>query len=79
MKNLNKQRRNFISLSKVGYGSLEFKFRSFRLHITKEVGIRIIAIKTERMQIHFLDYFSDVLFAVASLDLKVLLLLIFLC
>ena len=41
--------------------------RRARLHLTKEVG-GIIAVKTGRMQLHF---FSDVLVAVASLDLKV--------
>ena len=40
--------------------------RGIQLQEGKWVGI--IAIKTERMQIHFL---SDVLIAVASLDLKV--------
>ena len=37
-------------------------------YISQNNWVRIIAIKTERMQIHF---FSDVLTAVASLDLKV--------
>ena len=70
MENVNKQRRNFISFSELEYGPLEFKFRRVRVQlkkISKEVGI--IAIKTERKEIHFL---SDVLFAVASLDFKVL-------
>ena len=59
--------RNFIPLSDLGYGLLEFTSWKVRLHLTpKWVGI--IAIKTERMLIHFL---SDVLAAVASLDLKV--------
>ena len=34
-KNVNKQRRNFISLSELGYGPLEFKFRRVRLYLTK--------------------------------------------
>ena len=38
------------------------------LHLTRSKSVGIIAIKTERTQIHFL---SDVLVAVASLDLKV--------
>ena len=33
--NVNKQRRNFISLSELGYGPLEFKFRRVRLYLTK--------------------------------------------
>ena len=37
-------------------------------HIWQSKWVGIIAVKTERMQIHFL---SDILFAVASLDLKV--------
>ena len=32
---LNKQRRNFISLFELGYGSLKFSFRRVRLHLTK--------------------------------------------
>ena len=32
---VNKQRRNFISLSELGYGPLEFKFRRVRLYLTK--------------------------------------------
>ena len=67
MENVNKQRRNFISLSELGYGPLEFNFRRVRFHLrSKWVGI--ITIKTERTQIQFL---SDVLVAVASVDLKV--------
>ena len=34
-KNVTKQRRNFISLSELGYGPLEFKFRRVRLYLTK--------------------------------------------
>ena len=63
----NKQRRNFISLSELEYGPLKFSFRRVAYNCqSKRVGI--IAIKTEKTQIHFL---SDVLVAVASLDLKV--------
>ena len=57
MENLNKQRRNFISLSEGGFA-----------YIWQNKWVEIIAIKTEGTQIHFL---SDVLVAVASLDLKV--------
>ena len=35
MKNVNKQRRNFISLSELEYGPLEFKFRRIRVHLSK--------------------------------------------
>ena len=35
MENVNKQRRNFISLSQLGYGPLEFNFTTVRLHLTK--------------------------------------------
>ena len=35
MENVNKQGRNFISLSELEYGPLEFKFRSVRVHLTK--------------------------------------------
>ena len=68
MEDVNKQRRNFISLSELGYGPLKFSFMRVRLVLTKYVRVRIIAVKTERMQIHFL---SDVLVADALLDLKV--------
>ena len=71
MEDVNKQRRNFISLSKLGYRPLKFSFRRVRLHLTSkwvEITPEIIAIETEGTQIHFL---SDVLAAVASLDLKV--------
>ena len=67
MEDVNKQRRNFISLSKLGYRPLKFSFRRVRLHLTSK-WVEIIAIETEGTQIHFL---SDVLVAVGSLDLKV--------
>ena len=66
MEDVNKQRGNFVSLSELEFGPLNFSFRRVRLQLTKWVGI--IPIKTERTQIHFL---RDVLVAVASLDLKV--------
>ena len=68
MEDVNKQRRNFISLSELGYGPLKFSFMRVRLVLTKYVRVRIIAVKTERMQIHFL---RDILVADALLDLKV--------
>ena len=49
MEDVNKQRRNFISLSELEYGPLKFIFRRVRLQLTKWVGI--IAIKTEKMNI----------------------------
>ena len=61
MEDVNKQRRNVICLSLVGYDASEFNSRRVRLHLTKQV-VGIIAIKTERTQIHFL---RDVLIAVA--------------
>ena len=63
MEDVNKQRRNLISLSELGYNPLKISFSKVQ---SKWVGI--IAIKTERMQIHFL---VDLLLAVVSLDLKV--------
>ena len=53
MEDVNKQRRNYISLSELRYGPLKFSFSRVRLHLTKYLGIRIILIKTERTQIHF--------------------------
>ena len=35
MEYVNKQRRNFISLSEFGYGPFEFNFKRDRLHLTK--------------------------------------------
>ena len=35
MEDVNKQRRNFISLSELGYGHLKFSFRRVRLYLTK--------------------------------------------
>ena len=67
MEDVNKQRRNFISLSKLGYCPLKFSLRRVRLHLTSK-WVEIIAVETKGTQIHFL---SDVLVAVGSLDLKV--------
>ena len=67
MENVNKQHRNFISLSQLGYGPLEFNFRRVA-YIWQSKWVGITAIKTEGRQIYFL---SDVFVAVASLDLKV--------
>ena len=68
MENVNRQRRSFISLSELEYGPFEFNFRRFFGTFDKVSQVGIIAIETERTQIHFL---SNVLFAVVSLDLKV--------
>ena len=89
MENVNKERRNsFISVSELGYGPLEFKFRRGRYYslrgendskqsdefqarvayIWQSKWVGIIAIKAEGTQI---DFLSDILVAVASLDLKV--------
>ena len=35
IENANKQRRNFISLSELGYGPLEYNFSRVSLHLTK--------------------------------------------
>ena len=37
MEDVNKQRRNFISLFELGYGPLKFSFWRVRLHLTKQV------------------------------------------
>ena len=60
---VNKQRRSFISLSEPGYGPLQFNVRRVRLHLTSK-WVGIIALKTERPQIHVL---VDVLVVVVSL------------
>ena len=52
MKNVNKQRRNFISLSELGYEPQGNNFRGFA-YICQSKWVGIIAIKTERTQIHF--------------------------
>ena len=51
---------------KQGYGPLEFNVRRVRLHLTSKL-VGIIALRTERTQIHVL---GDVLVVVVSLDLK---------
>ena len=67
MENLNKQRRNGISLSEnldmVPWNSTSGGFT----YICQSKWVGIILIKTKRTQIQFQ---SDVLVAVASLDLK---------
>ena len=35
MENVDKRRGNFVSLSELGYGFLEFNFRRLRLHLSK--------------------------------------------
>ena len=65
MEDVNKQRRNIISLSELEFGFFKFSFRRVRLQLTKSVG-RLL--RQRRTKIHFL---SDVLVAVASLDLEV--------
>ena len=67
MECVNKQRRNFISLSEldmVPWNSTPWGFA----YIWQSKWVGIIAAKTERTQIHFL---SDVFVAAPSLDLKV--------
>ena len=66
MEGVNKQRRNITSLSELGYGLLKFSFRRAHLHLQSK-WVAIIAVKTNRTQIHFL---SDVLVGGTLLDLK---------
>ena len=70
MENVNRQRRNFISLSELGYPP-RFPWNSTSggfTYIWQSKYVTISTIKTERTQIHSL---SDIPVAVASLDLKV--------
>ena len=67
MGNVNKQRRNFISLSELWRVPWNWTSGGFA-YICQGKWVGIIAIKTERTQIQFL---SDVLVAVTLLDLKV--------
>ena len=56
MEDVNKQRRNFISLSELGYQLLKIKLQADRLHsVWQRKWVGIIAFKTERTQIHFLS------------------------
>ena len=65
---VNKQQRNFISLSEFGSVVIWNSASGGFAYIWWSKWVGIIAIKTEKTQIHFL---SDVLVAVASLNLKV--------
>ena len=53
MEDVKKWRRNFLSLSELGYSREELGSRRVRLHLTKQ--IEIIAIDIERTRIHFLS------------------------
>ena len=54
MEDVNKHRRNFISLSELGYQLLKIQLQADRLHsVRQSKWVGIIALKTERMQIHF--------------------------
>ena len=56
MEDVKKQRRNFISLSELGYQLLKIKLQADRLHsVWQSKWVGIIAFKTERTQIHFLS------------------------
>ena len=57
MEDVNKQRRNYIYLSELGYGPLKFSFRRVA-YIWQSNWVRIILIETERTQIHFLKWRS---------------------
>ena len=66
MENVKKQRRNFISVSELEYAMVPWNSTSGGFaYIWQSKWVGIIAIKTEKTQIHFL---SDVLVAVAPLD-----------
>ena len=68
MENVNKERRNFfISVSELGYGPWNSNSGGVA-DIWQSKWVGIIAIKAEGTQI---DFLSDILVAVASLDLKV--------
>ena len=67
MEDVNKQGQNFISLSELGYGHSKFSLGRVRTNIRQSKWVKIIAIKTERTQNHFL---SDVLVAVASVNIR---------
>ena len=67
MENVNKQQRNIISLSELGYGPLEFNFRRVRLHFTKYVGRN----NCEKDWKNANWLLSNILVAITSLDLKV--------
>ena len=69
MEDVNKQRRNFISLSELEYGPLKISALGGFAYNWQSKWVGIITIKTEKTQIHFLS--DDVLVAVAPLDLKV--------
>ena len=68
MEDINKEQRNFISLSELGSMVIWNSASGGFVYIWWSKWVRIIAIKTEKTQIHFL---SDVLVAVASLNLEV--------
>ena len=68
MENVNKQRRNFISLSELEY--LENSASEVFAYNSQSKLVGIFAIETEKTQLHYV-LLSDVLVAVASLDLKV--------
>ena len=52
MENVNKQRRNFISLSELEYGPLEFNLKGFA-YIWQSKKVGIIAIRLEERKFNF--------------------------
>ena len=68
MGDINKQQRNFVSLSELGSTVIWNSASGGFVYIWWSKWVRIIAMKTEKTQIHFL---SDVLVAVVSLNLEV--------
>ena len=67
MENVNKQLRNFISLSELKYGPLKFSFIGGFAYNWQSKWVGVIAIRTETTQIVFL---SDVLVASRRWTLK---------
>ena len=65
MENVNKQQPIYISLTEFGYGSQELNPKTVRLHLTKKVGRN----NRDKDLKNAYSLFSDVLVAVASLDL----------
>ena len=62
MDDIKKWMLNFLSLSELEYGSLEFGSKGVRSHLTICKWVVVIAIEIERTQIHFL---STIFMAVA--------------
>ena len=66
---VHKRRRNYLPLSELGYGSLEFNLWRVRLYMSQSKWLGVIAIKIEKTRIHefTFSFFSDVFSSVAVL------------